>query len=75
MSNLDAAIQQAISICWDETIGYRLGGMAQSSADGVDCSGHERVAFLAACADEQRLFGLFCEFYRRALNDFAVDYG
>lgn len=39
MSNLDAAIQQAISICWDETIGYRLGGMAQSSADGVDCSG------------------------------------
>lgn len=39
MNDLNAAINQAISICWDETIGYRLGGMAQSSADGVDCSG------------------------------------
>lgn len=39
MNDLNAAINQAISICWDETIGYRLGGMAQSSSDGVDCSG------------------------------------
>lgn len=40
MSNdLAAAINQAQSICWDESIGYRLGGMALSSADGVDCSG------------------------------------
>ena len=39
MSNLAAAIAQAQSICWDESIGYRLGGMALSSADGVDCSG------------------------------------
>ena len=38
-NNLSAAISQAQSICWDETIGYRLGGMALSSADGVDCSG------------------------------------
>ena len=37
--NLLAAITQAQSICWDESIGYRLGGMAYSSADGVDCSG------------------------------------
>ena len=39
MSNLWAAIQQGINICWDETIGYRLGGMALSPSDGVDCSG------------------------------------
>lgn len=39
MSNLRAAINQAMSICWDETIGYRLGGMAADSVDGVDCSG------------------------------------
>ena len=39
MSNLLAAINQAISICWDEGYGYNLGGMAQSYADGVDCSG------------------------------------
>ena len=39
MSNLIAAVNQAIGICWDESIGYRLGGMALSSADGVDCSG------------------------------------
>lgn len=39
MNDLYAAINQAISICWDETIGYRLGGMAHSSSDGVDCSG------------------------------------
>lgn len=38
-NNLAAAISQAISICWDESIGYKLGGMAQSSSDGVDCSG------------------------------------
>lgn len=37
--NLLAAINQAQAICWDETIGYRVGGMAYSSADGVDCSG------------------------------------
>ena len=37
--NLSAAIAQAQAICWDETIGYRMGGMAYSSADGVDCSG------------------------------------
>lgn len=39
MSNLIDAVNQAIGICWDESIGYRLGGMALSSADGVDCSG------------------------------------
>lgn len=38
-NNLAAAILQAQAICWNETIGYRLGGMAQSSSDGVDCSG------------------------------------
>ena len=39
MPNLSAAINQGISICWDESIGYKLGGMAHSSSDGVDCSG------------------------------------
>lgn len=39
MNDLNAAIAQAMSICWDETIGYKNGGMALSSADGVDCSG------------------------------------
>lgn len=39
MGSLQAAINQAMSICWDESIGYNLGGMAHSSADGVDCSG------------------------------------
>lgn len=39
MNDLAAALAQAQSICWDESIGYRLGGMALSSADGVDCSG------------------------------------
>ena len=39
MSSLQAAINQAISICWDEGYGYNLGGMAHSYADGVDCSG------------------------------------
>lgn len=38
-NNLNAAIAQAMSICWDESIGYRLGGMAIDSSDGVDCSG------------------------------------
>ena len=38
-NNLAAAILQAQAICWNETIGYRLGGMALSSSDGVDCSG------------------------------------
>ena len=37
--SLQAAINQAMSICWDESIGYNLGGMARSAADGVDCSG------------------------------------
>ena len=37
--DLNAAIDQAIEICWDEGYGYRLGGMALSHADGVDCSG------------------------------------
>ena len=37
--NLTDAIDQAMSICWDEGYGYRLGGMALSHADGVDCSG------------------------------------
>ena len=37
--DLTSAIDQAISICWDEGYGYRLGGMALSYADGVDCSG------------------------------------
>lgn len=39
MGNLQAAINQAMQICWDESIGYNLGGMAHSAADGVDCSG------------------------------------
>ena len=37
--NLQSAINQAMSICWDEGYGYNLGGMAHSYADGVDCSG------------------------------------
>lgn len=37
--NLQAAINQAMSLCWDESIGYNLGGMAHSAAEGVDCSG------------------------------------
>ena len=37
--DLNAAIDQAMAICWDEGYGYRLGGMALSHADGVDCSG------------------------------------
>ena len=38
-ADLNAAINQAMSICWDESIGYNLGGMAYSPVDGVDCSG------------------------------------
>ena len=38
--DLNAAIDQAMAICWDEGFGYNLGGMAQSHAAGVDCSGH-----------------------------------
>ena len=37
--DLTGAIDQAIAICWNENYGYRLGGMALSYADGVDCSG------------------------------------
>lgn len=37
--DLTAAIDQAMAICWNEGYGYRLGGMANSYADGVDCSG------------------------------------
>lgn len=37
--DLYAAINQAMSICWNEGYGYNLGGMAQSYAAGVDCSG------------------------------------
>ena len=37
--DLSAAIDQAMAICWDEGYGYNLGGMAQSHAAGVDCSG------------------------------------
>lgn len=37
--NLQGAIDQAQAICWNESIGYNLGGMAHSSAEGVDCSG------------------------------------
>ena len=37
--NLRAAIQQAQAICWNESYGYNMGGMARSYADGVDCSG------------------------------------
>ena len=37
--DLYAAIQQAMDICWNENYGYHLGGMANSYADGVDCSG------------------------------------
>lgn len=39
MNDLAAAILQAQSICWDESIGYKFGGMALSPSDGVDCSG------------------------------------
>lgn len=39
MGNIQQAVAQAQSICWNESIGYRLGGMAYSSSDGVDCSG------------------------------------
>ena len=37
--DLTAAIDQAMAICWNEGYGYRIGGMANSYADGVDCSG------------------------------------
>ena len=37
--DLNAAIDQAMAICWDEGYGYNLGGMAQSYSAGVDCSG------------------------------------
>jgi len=37
--DLTSAIDQAMSICWDEGYGYNLGGMAESHAAGVDCSG------------------------------------
>ena len=37
--DLTAAIDQAMAICWNEGYGYRLGGMALSYSDGVDCSG------------------------------------
>lgn len=37
--DLTSAINQAMAICWNEGYGYRLGGMALSYADGVDCSG------------------------------------
>lgn len=37
--NLNGALAQAQSICWDEGYGYTLGGTAASHADGVDCSG------------------------------------
>lgn len=37
--DLNLALQQAQAICWDEGYGYRLGGEADSYADGVDCSG------------------------------------
>ena len=37
--DLNAAIDQAMAICWDEGYGYNLGGMAESHAAGVDCSG------------------------------------
>ena len=47
MNNLRAAINQGMSICWDETIGYRLGGTAQSPSDGVDCSG-----FIGRCLSD-----------------------
>lgn len=37
--NLRAAIDQAMTICWNENYGYNMGGMARSYAEGVDCSG------------------------------------
>ena len=37
--NLTSAIDQAMAICWNESIGYNMGGMAHSSTEGVDCSG------------------------------------
>ena len=47
MPNLSAAINQGISICWDEGYGYNLGGMARSYAEGVDCSG-----FIGRCLSD-----------------------
>ena len=47
MPNLRAAINQGMGICWDESIGYRIGGMAHSSSDGVDCSG-----FIGRCLSD-----------------------
>lgn len=37
--NLTSAIDQAMAICWNESIGYNMGGMAHSSTEGIDCSG------------------------------------
>lgn len=37
--NLYNAINEAMAICWNENYGYRLGGIASSYSDGVDCSG------------------------------------
>lgn len=47
MPNLRAAINQGMSICWDEGYGYNLGGMARSYAEGVDCSG-----FIGRCLSD-----------------------
>jgi len=43
--DLTSAIDQAMAICWNEGYGYRLGGMALSYADGVDCSGLTKYCF------------------------------
>ena len=47
MNDLRSAINQGINICWDESIGYKLGGMAHSSSEGVDCSG-----FIGRCLSD-----------------------
>lgn len=39
MANIFDAINLAMSICWDERYGYRIGGHCASFNDGVDCGG------------------------------------
>lgn len=36
--NLTAAINEAIRMCWDETIGYTFGGDGNPDSNGYDCS-------------------------------------
>lgn len=36
--NITAAINEAIRMCWDETIGYTFGGDGNPDSNGYDCS-------------------------------------